>query len=103
MNPYVTLGSAIGIDTIDASTLSARLTAWHDAMVAHERRLLSDGPGEACHDECPHVEARSLWAEAVATFGAQAHSLTFLRTRALGGGIRSLRPDDDVRLESGGA
>lgn len=88
MNLYATLGS--GIATVDASNLTSRLTAWHDAMVAHERRLLS-GSSEGCDDECPHVEARSLWAEAVAIFGPDAHNLTFLRSRALGDGIRSVR------------
>jgi hypothetical protein len=37
MNPYLILGSGAG--TNDAQSLSARLSAWHDAMVAHERRL----------------------------------------------------------------
>ena len=36
MNPYVILAS--GTDTT-SSTLAARLEAWHDAMVAHERQL----------------------------------------------------------------
>jgi len=59
-----------------------RLAAWHDAMVAHERRLLTARTAAACDDECPHVEARALWAEALATFGPRANELTFLRSRA---------------------
>ena len=35
MNPYLMVGSGFG--TNDATSLSARLSAWHDAMVAHER------------------------------------------------------------------
>jgi hypothetical protein len=81
MNPYVMLGSGIG--TSEAASLSARLAAWHDAMVAHERRLRTGRTADTCDEECPHVEARMLWAEALATFGARASELTFLRSRAI--------------------
>ena len=81
MNPYVMLGSGIG--TYEAASLSARLAAWHDAMVAHERRLRSGRMADRCDDECPHVEARTLWAEALAAFGGRAGELTFLRSRAI--------------------
>ena len=80
MNPYATIGFSIG--TIAAALLGARLAAWHDAMVAHERRLATAGVGDACTDECPHTEAPALWLEAVETFGARARELTFLRSRA---------------------
>jgi hypothetical protein len=80
MNPYVVLGSGIG--TSEAASLSARLATWHDAMVAHERALRARRQGVACADECPHVEARTLWAEAVATYGKRAQELAFLRSRA---------------------
>ena len=86
MNPYVTLGSGIG--TSEAASLSARLAAWHDAMVAHERRLRADRMAGTCDDECPHVEARSLWAEALATFGPRANELTFLRSRSSAAELR---------------
>lgn len=79
MNPYLMLGSG---GTNEATSLSARLSAWHDAMVAHERRLRTDRTSDVCHDECPHAEARTLWSEALATFGSRAHELTFLRSRA---------------------
>ncbi len=79
MNPYATL--ATGPERAHASALAARLAAWHDAMVAHERRLRSNAAG-GCDDECPHVEARGLWAEAVTAFGLRAHDLAFLRSRA---------------------
>ena len=36
----------------------------------------------ACDEDCPHVEARTLWAEALATFGKRANDLAFLRSRA---------------------
>lgn len=81
MNPYVMLGAGIG--TSEAASLSARLGAWHDAMVAHERRLRTGRTADTCDEECPHVEARRLWAEALATFGARAGELTFLRSRAI--------------------
>ena len=80
MNPYALLGSSVG--TAEAVSLCVRLTAWHDAMVAHERRLRTGRNSDACHDECPHVEARTLWTEAVAALGPRASELTFLRSRA---------------------
>jgi hypothetical protein len=63
-------------------SLSARLAAWHDAMVAHERRLRGGQTGDRCDDECPHAEAQALWREAMDAFGPRAHELTFLRSRA---------------------
>jgi hypothetical protein len=78
MNPYAIVGSGSGT----AAALRARLVAWHDAMVAHERRLRSGQTTNACDDECPHVEARTLWAEVSAMLGEQASELAFLRSRA---------------------
>ena len=82
MSPYESLGSSDG--TAEAVSLSVRLTAWHDAMVAHERRLRTGRTIDACDDECPHIEARALWTEALATLGPRASELTFLRSRANG-------------------
>ena len=81
MNPYAVVGSASR--TAEAASLQARLTAWHDAMVAHERRLRSGPATDVCHEDCPHVEARRLWAEVSAMLGPRAGELTFLRSRAL--------------------
>jgi hypothetical protein len=83
MSPYGFLSSSVG--TAEAASLSVRLTAWHDAMVAHERRLRTIPTTHSCDDDCPHVEARALWAEALATLGTRASELTFLRSRANGG------------------
>ena len=80
MNLYAVIGSGIG--TSEAVLLGVRLSAWHDAMVAHERHLRSHRSTSECDDECPHAEARTLWAEALDTFGSRAHELTFLRSRA---------------------
>lgn len=80
MNPYAILGSGVG--TEDAASLCARLHTWHDAMVAHERRLRAGRTAHRCDEDCPHVEARTLWAEALATFGKRANDLAFLRSRA---------------------
>jgi hypothetical protein len=80
MNPYLILGSGLG--TNEAHSLSARLSTWHDAMVAHERRLRAGRTSDVCDDECAHAEARALWSEATAAFGPRAHELTFLRSRA---------------------
>lgn len=82
MSPYALLGSSVG--TTEAASLCVRLTAWHDAMVAHERRLRTGRTTDACDDECPHIEARALWTEALATLGPRASELTFLRSRAKG-------------------
>ena len=87
MNPYLILGSGLG--TNEAASLSARLSAWHDAMVSHERRLRTGRTSDVCDDECPHAGAPALWSEAVATFGARAHELTFLRSRATESARRS--------------
>jgi hypothetical protein len=80
MNPYTMLGS--GMATPDASSLCTRLSAWHDQMVAHERRLRAGRAGDACDDDCPHAEAGALWAEALDAFGPRAQELTFLRSHA---------------------
>ena len=82
MSPYECLGSSDG--TAEAASLSVRLTAWHDAMVAHDRRLKTGRTIDVCDDECPHVEARALWTEALAMLGPRASELTFLRSRANG-------------------
>jgi hypothetical protein len=94
MNPYEMLGSGSG--TQEAASVRARLTAWHDAMVEHERRLRATSSGERCDDECPHAEARLLWPEALATFGPGARDLVFLRSRAMTG---SRRPTTHTILE----
>lgn len=75
MNVYRRLGYAGG--TPEALYLAERLVAWHDAMVAHERRV-----GARCDDDCPHADAQMLWCEALETFGAGAHELRFLARRA---------------------
>jgi hypothetical protein len=80
MNPYALLGSRIG--TSEAVSLSDRLATWHDSMVAHERRLRAVRTDDACDDECAHMEARTLWAEAATMFGHRASELKFLRSRA---------------------
>ena len=80
MTPYTILSSGLG--THEATDLSARLSAWHDSMVAHERRLRAGTTSDVCDDECPHADARRLWAEAVAIFGPRSQNLTFLRSRA---------------------
>lgn len=75
VNLYRVLGERIG--TQAARELAERLVAWHDAMVAHERRI-QNVLDAACEEECPHLEARLLWAEAVETFGERAEELVFL-------------------------
>lgn len=81
MNPYTVFGAAIGAG--DATSLSKRLATWHDAMVAHNRRLQSGRADDECDEECPHSEAGALWAEALRTFGDRAHEFSFLRSTAI--------------------
>ena len=80
MNHYTRLSSGVG--TEEAMALNGRLTAWHDAMVAHERRLRAGVSTESCDDDCPHAEAPALWFDAVSIFGSDAEELTFLSSRA---------------------
>jgi hypothetical protein len=87
MNPYAIVGSGSG--SAEAASLRARLVAWHDAMVAHERRLRSGRTTDTCDDECAHMEARTLWTEVSAVLGRRANELSFLRSRALGGSAAS--------------
>jgi hypothetical protein len=84
MNPYSAIGSRLG--TAEAISLSQRLAAWHDAMVAHERRLRARRADDGCDEDCGHSDARALWVEALTTFGDRAHELSFLRSRATGPG-----------------
>jgi hypothetical protein len=98
MNPYGIVSSGIG--TAEAAALRARLMAWHDAMVAHERRLRAGQTADVCDDECPHVEARTLWAETVTVLGPRANELTFLRSRALGAPASSNRLTESSRAVS---
>jgi hypothetical protein len=100
MNPYTMLSS--GLATYEATVLSARLSVWHDAMVAHERHLRAGVITDACDDECPHAEARVLWAEAVAMFGASAHELSFLRSRGQGS-RRLVSPSGTTHVRSAAA
>jgi hypothetical protein len=81
MNPYAI--ADLGSGSAYAASLRARLVAWHDAMVAHERRLRLEPAAALCDDECPHAEAHALWEEASAILGPRARELTFLRSRAL--------------------
>ena len=80
MNLYTMVASGNG--TPEAEALSGRLETWHDAMVAHERKIRAGRADAACDEECPHAEARTLWIEALEVFGDRAQELTFLRARA---------------------
>jgi hypothetical protein len=77
-NPYAVLAASLGISGTEP--LLRRIAEWHDAMVAHERAARYD----ACHNDCPHTQARQLWTEASARFGRDAQHLLFLRSRARG-------------------
>src|SRR5688572_11079189 len=76
MNVYKSIGYAVG--TPEALALAARLSAWHDAMVAHQRPA-DTARGIRCDEDCPHAEARSLWREVVDLFGDYAEQMGFLR------------------------
>jgi len=76
---YHHLASRIG--TADAVTLGRELALWHDAMVRHERRLAT-GQRECDLADCPHADARRLWARAAHVFDPRASELRYLRTVA---------------------
>ena len=80
MNLYTMVGSGVG--SLEATALGKRLATWHDAMVAHERKIRAGRTEEVCDDECPHTEAQLLWDEAIEIFGDRAQELKFLRSRA---------------------
>ena len=96
MNPYMLIGSTVG--TAEATSLAQRLAAWHDAMVAHERRLRGN-VSAVCDEDCAHSDARSLWAEALIAFGERADELSFLRSRALMAGGKPGATSARDRLE----
>ena len=75
MNSYRMLGEQAG--TPAARDLAVELQAWHDAMVMHARGA---GRRGECTEDCPHEQARILWAMALDVFGPLAGTLTFLRT-----------------------
>ena len=76
MNVYKSIGYAVG--TPEALALAARLSSWHDAMVAHQRPTDTTRLTR-CDDDCPHAEARSLWQEAVDVLGDGVEQMGFLR------------------------
>jgi hypothetical protein len=90
MNLYTMVASGNG--TPEAEALSGRLETWHDAMVAHERKIRAGRPDAMCDEECPHAEARMLWIEALEVFGDRAQELTFLRARARA----AAEPDEEL-------
>jgi hypothetical protein len=74
----------------ESLALAQELSAWHDAMVSHQRTLTRLGlSADACGqlDECAHGLARELWRQAREVLGEHANDLTFLRECA------SQRPD----------
>ena len=86
MNPYVCLARELGrLRQPRCPRASPRGTTrwWRTSAASAQAERLT------CDDECPHVEARTLWAEALATFGARAGELTFLRSRAIGASRQS--------------
>ena len=76
MNIYRMIGNKLG--SREAIELAERLSAWHDAMVRHERLTRRR---ERCDEECPHVDAVTLWRAAAQLFGDRAGELRFLRSR----------------------
>ena len=84
MTIYRMIGNTFG--TPDAIELADRLSAWHDAMVAHERLARIK---RSCSEDCPHVDAPVLWREATELFGERAGELAFLRSRAADAGAHA--------------
>lgn len=80
LDVYRLLARRVGTGTADE--LADELKAWHDAMVRHERVLAATEGTCVDVEECPHLDATDLWARARVVFGAEADTLTFLRSRA---------------------
>ena len=96
MNVYRSIGYAVG--TPEALALAERLSAWHDAMVAHQRPA-DTARVARCDDECPHAEARLLWLEAMEVFGEHTQQFGFLRRHSV---TRSaIDPFDTPRVATG--
>jgi hypothetical protein len=75
--------------TNEAIELAHELSAWHDAMVKHRRKLARLGFDPDRHREAEDgapADARELWQRAVAIFGEEASQLEFLRRSAEGVG-----------------
>ena len=85
MTLYLRLADQIG--TLAARDLAAQLVAWHDAMVKHAR-VVGTQRAVQCGEECPHVDARLLWAAARETFGDLAAGLEFLKRHGQRGQTR---------------
>jgi hypothetical protein len=76
---------ACRVGTNQALALAHELSAWHDAMVSHQRTLGRLGFSlDACADwdDCAHALARALWQQATDVLGPHANELAFLRTCA---------------------
>ena len=86
---------------VDVSAL-VRPLGGHDAMVAHERKIRAGRPDAVCDEECPHAEARTLWAEALEVFGERAQKLTFLREHAAAASERTEGRARDRRVAAEG-
>ena len=73
---------AYRVGTNQALALAHELSAWHDAMVSHQRTLGRLGFSlDACAgwDECAHALARELWQQATEVLGPHADDLAFLK------------------------
>ena len=85
MNIYRMIGNKVA--TPDALELAERLSAWHDAMVSHQRLRRRD-----CDDECPHELAPALWREAAQVFGPHVREFAFLESHGTGRPVRRPSP-----------
>lgn len=99
MNVYRSIGYVVG--TPEALALAARLSAWHDAMVAHQRPA-DTARVARCDEDCPHAEARLLWHEALEVFGEHTKQFRFLRRHGVARIARSaFDPFDKPRVALG--
>lgn len=80
LDVYRLLARRVGTGTADE--LADELKTWHDAMVRHQRLLAATDGTCADAEECPHLDAADLWVRAQVIFGAEADTLTFLRSSA---------------------
>jgi hypothetical protein len=74
------------VGTDQALVLAHDLEHWHGRMQVHRDEIMRLGfapDGHSRWEDCPHAEARQLWARAVQVLGSRAGELEFLRACSL--------------------
>lgn len=79
------------VGTDEALALAHDLEHWHGIMEQHRAEIIRLGfapDGHPDWDDCPHADARRLWARALRLLGPGADDLELLRTCSTPLGVR---------------